>query len=118
MNREHEIAWWEKFIDKGEELGYQVSREASSIVDFLKKIRYCNYEWCTETFDEYIEGLVRGFQFNEQEYDECHIRTTHDLHSIAISDAAIEEFLYWVKEETYWKDRINYAYYEAKVFAE
>jgi hypothetical protein len=116
MNREHEINWWKKFVYKGEKLGYRVAAEAESIVSFLEGLKNLNGIFSTDDFDNYIEGLVRGYQINEQDYEECHIKTTHDLHTIEFTSFGLDYFIDYIKEETYWKNRIDYAYYDAKVF--
>lgn len=115
MNREYEINWWTKFTNKGEELGYKVAEEAGYLVDFLKSLKHNGNIFYTSYFNNYIEGLVRGFQINENEYYDCRISTTHDLHYIEFTEETLDWFFCRLKE-TIWKDRVEYAYYEAKVF--
>lgn len=118
MNLKNEIKWWEKFTTKGEELGYRVANEASSITIFLKSLRTLDggETYSSIEFDDYIQGHLLGYQINNNEYENIHLMLTHDLHSVKISEGELDNFLFELKESPEWADRIFYAYHEAKVF--
>lgn len=118
MNLKSEIKWWEKFTTKGEELGYRVVNEAASVTKFLKSLRTLDggKTYISTEFDDYIQGHLLGYQFNNSEYENIHLMITHDLHSVRISEGELDNFLFELKESPEWADRIFYAYHEAKVF--
>ena len=118
MNLKNEIRWWEKFTTKGEELGYKVANEATSITNFLKSLKTLDggKTYSSTEFDDYIQGHLLGYQINNNEYESIHLMITHDLHSVEISDGELDNFLFELKESPEWADRIFYAYHEAKVF--
>lgn len=118
MNLKNEINWWEKFATKGEELGYRVANEATSITKFLKSLKTIDRgkTYTSTEFDNYIQEHLLGYQINSGEYENIHLMITHDLHSIKISEGELDNFLFELKESPEWADRIFYAYHEAKVF--
>lgn len=118
MNIKHEANFWRRFAEHGEELGYQVAAEAESIANFIDSLELVVYDtYHTRNFDNYVEGLVRGYQTNEQDYDNCSISTTLDLHFIRFYSMGLHNFIWYLKHNTIWKDRIEYAYFTTKVLA-
>lgn len=118
MNRQHEVWWWRKFANHGNELGYQVADEAESIARFIESLEVTGkYALYTNNFDKYVEGLVRGFQTTYAVEGGVSISTLYDLHYVRFEGMGLSDFVWWLKNYTNWKDRINYAYFESKVLA-
>lgn len=118
MNRQHESLWWRKFVNHGEELGYQVAEEAEAIARFIESLEATSqYTLYTNNFDAYIASLVRGFQTSYATEGQVSISTLYDLHYIRFEGIGFSEFIWWLKHCTNWRDRINYAYFESKVLA-
>lgn len=89
-------------------MGYQAAAEAQSIADFLKSLTMVCYDTYVSTdFGRYIEGVARGYQFNEQEYEGLHINTTYDIRSIQIDSVTLHNLIETIKEK--WEQRIYFA---------
>ena len=86
-------------LDDGEVMGYEVARKARELAD------YDTYG--TRNFSSYVESAIRGYQANEQAYDDMHITTTHDLHDVQCNSYALHDFDYYMSER--WRDYFMYA---------
>lgn len=98
---------WER-LNNSEVMGCEVARKAGQIADFFRNIRLICYDtFTTEKFGDYVEGAIRGYQFNEQMYDEMHVTTTLDLHNVKCSSYGLHDFDYYLSN--LWKDYFWFA---------
>lgn len=95
-------------LDNGEVMGYEVARKARELADFFESLNFLYYDtYGTREFSSYVEGTIRGFQFNEQMYDDMSITTTNDLHDVICSSYGLHEFDYYISGK--WKDQFMFA---------
>ena len=107
MNKEIEARFWRR-LDNPEVMGYKVADEARQIAEFVENLELVVYDtYSTGCFGRYVEGKLRSYQFNEQEYDELFITTTLDLHAVQIRSLCLAYFLDWLKDT--WADRLAFA---------
>lgn len=88
-------------------MGTAPARKAESMVNFLNNLNENNGEYSCKKFDSYIEGMVRAYQFNEQDYEDVHIATTLDLHHIGMTADGLDNFIEYMKDE--WIEYIEFA---------
>lgn len=80
-------------LDNGEVMGYEIARKARQIADFFEGLNFLHYDtYGTREFSDYVEGQIRGFQFNEQAYNDMSITTTNDLHDVICSSYGLHSF--------------------------
>lgn len=106
--------WQEVLVNKWERLnnpeimGYEVARKAGQIADFFRNIFWISYDvYTANKFGDYVEGAIRGYQCNEQNYDDMHITTTLDLHNITCSSYGLHDFDYYISN--LWRDYFMFA---------
>lgn len=107
---------WQKVIvnkwrrlDNGEIMGYEVARKAREIADFFESLNFLYYDtYGTRKFSSYVEGMIRGYQFNEQAYSDMSITTTNDLHDVMCSSYGLHDFDYYMCE--HWKNYFMFAH--------
>lgn len=106
--------WQEVLVNKWERLnnpeimGYEVARKAGEIADFFRNICLLCYDtYTTDKFSGYVEGLIRGYQCNEQIYDDIHIATTYDLHNVTCTSYGLSDFDDYLCQ--LWSDYFTYA---------
>ena len=95
-------------LDNGEVMGYEVARKARELADFFESLNFMYYDtYGTRSFSSYVESAIRGYQANEQAYDDMHITTTHDLHDVQCNSYGLHDFDYYMSER--WRDYFMYA---------
>ena len=106
--------WQEVLVNKWERLnnpsvmGHEVARKAGQIADFFRNIFLVSYDtYATNKFGDYVEGAIRGYQCNEQMYDDMHITTTLDLHNVTCSSYGLHDFDFYLGN--LWKDYFMFA---------
>ena len=58
-------------LDNGEVMGYEVARKARELADFFESLNFMYYDtYGTRNFSSYVESAIRGYQANEQAYDD------------------------------------------------
>lgn len=96
-------------LDNGEIMGHEIARKARELADFFEGLNFLYYDtYGTERFSRYVEGLIRGFQTNENLYDEMSVTTTLDLHSVQCTSYGLREFDHYMSER--WRDYFFFAY--------
>ena len=95
-------------LDNGEVMGYEVARKARELADFFESLNFMYYDtYGTRNFSSYVESAIRGYQANEQAYDDMHITTTLDLHDVQCNSYGLHDFDYYMSER--WRDYFMYA---------
>jgi len=95
-------------LDNGEVMGYEVARKARDIADFFEGLHFLYYDtYGTQKFSSYVEGAIRGYQFNEQAYNDMSITTTNDLHDVMCSSYGLHDFDYYMS--TRWREQFTFA---------
>lgn len=95
-------------LDNSEVMGYDVARKAREIADFFEGLNLLYYdEYGTRKFSDYVEGQIRGYQFNEHAYSDMSISTTNDLHDVTCSSYGLHDFDYYMCER--WRDYFMFA---------
>lgn len=95
-------------LDNSEVMGCEVARKAREIADFFKSLCFMCYDtYGTRNFSSYVESAIRGYQANEQAYDDMHIITTHDLHDVQCNSYGLHDFDRYMSER--WHDYFMYA---------
>lgn len=107
MNKTVEVNFWKR-LDKPEVMGWAVADKARQIAEFIESLELVCYDtYVTSEFSGYVEGIVRGYQTNEQAYDDLYIATTLDLHIIQFKSVELGFFLSYLKER--WSERLEFA---------
>lgn len=106
--------WQEVIVNKWERLnnpqvmGIEVARKAGEIADFFRSLSYVYYDtFVTKQFSDYVAGMIRGYQVNEQAYDDMHINTTLDLHSVTCTSYGLKYFDSYLSRK--WKEYFMFA---------
>lgn len=95
-------------LDNTEVMGWEVARQARQLAEFFESICFSHYDhYHTSTFGDYVEAHIRGYQFNEQAYDDMNVTTTNDLHYVTCNSYGLHDFDYYMGCR--WKDRFMYA---------
>lgn len=98
----NDVNFFRKYANE-EILGIQPARRFEDMANFLETFRkgYDGNLFSTTYTEGYGVQMLRGFYENVDELDkeEIHIKETHDLHSISISENALEYFIDFVKEK-------------------
>ena len=107
MNKTVEVNFWKR-MDNPEVMGWTVADKARQIAEFIESLELVCYDtYVTSEFSGYVEGIVRGYQTNEQAYDDLYIATTLDLHIIQFKSVELGFFLSYLKER--WSERLEFA---------
>ena len=107
MNKTVEVNFWKR-MDNPEVMGSAVADKARQIAEFIESLELVYYDtYVTSEFSGYVEGIVRGYQTNEQAYDDLYIATTLDLHIIQFKSVELGFFLSYLKER--WSERLEFA---------
>ncbi len=95
-------------LDNTEVMGYDIARKARELADFFESLRFLYYDrYGTRTFSSYVEGMIRGYQVNEQAYEDISITTTFDLHDVMCSSYGLHDFDYYMCKR--WSDCFMFA---------
>lgn len=101
------IKKWER-LNNPEVMGYDVARKAEQMADFFRNISYIGYDtYATESFGDYVESALLGYQAHEKAWEDVYITTTHDLHYAKCSSYGLHDFDYYIGE--LWKEYFMYA---------
>ena len=107
MNKTVEVNFWKR-LDNPEVMGWSVADKARQIAEVIESLKLVCYDtYVTSEFSSYVEGIVRGYQTNEQAYDDLYIATTLDLHSIQIKSVELGFFLSYLTES--WVKYLEFA---------
>ena len=107
MNKTVEVNFWKR-MGNPEVMGWAVADKARQIAEFIESLELvCYATYVTSAFSVYVEGIVRGYQTNEQAYDDMYIATTLDLHIIQFKSVELGFFLSYLKER--WSERLEFA---------
>ena len=107
MNKTVEVNFWKR-MGNPEVMGWAVADKARQIAEFIESLELVYYDtYVTSEFSGYVEGIVRGYQINEQAYDDLYIATTLDLHIIQFKSVELGFFLSYLKER--WSERLEFA---------
>jgi hypothetical protein len=105
--QEVKVNKWRR-LDNAKVMGWQTAAEARSMASFFENLYSLGYDkYTTNQLSAYIDGQVRGYQFNEQAYADMSITTTHDLHNIQCSSYGLHDFDNYMSKR--WQKRFEYA---------
>lgn len=98
---------WER-LNNGEVMGYEVARKAHEIAEFFKSLNFLYYDhYGTRDFSNYVESMIRGYQCNNNAYEDMSITTTLDLHDVMCSSYGLHDFDNYICER--WRDYFRFA---------
>lgn len=98
---------WER-LNNPEVMGYVTASKADDVANFFNNISLVSYDTYTaHNFGRYIEGMLRGYQSNNQVHDEIHLSTTYDLHNVTFSSYSLYDFEYYLSN--IWKEEFIFA---------
>ena len=105
--QEVKVNKWRR-LNNPEVMGWKTAAEAGALADFFENLTFLYYDrYGTDKFDSYVEGQIRGYQFNEQAYEDMYVTTTHDLHHVQCSSYGLHDFDHYMSKR--WEDRFTFA---------